>query len=277
MFKLKRINIGHTRILPVLSSMDRLNVEDILPAVRAVLASELVEKQGLNRRRAANALDITPAAITQYLKGVRASQMVKRIAGSRELKTFIAAEASKLANSFRVSGQSVSFTELVDISYQVLILLTGQTSRRPINAKSDKIREWIELLRERLQAEQLAAQRSMGYAMWSQNELVKTLFHQIASDSLRHADICSSLITYLESGGLKSLLEAPDTKELRRIIAEEEKADDPHFLILRNIGDPAVKLLVESVEADERKHLRLLRGLLKIKASKTSSTRKGKN
>lgn len=257
--------------------MDRPDVENILPAVRAVLASQLVEKQGLSRRRAANALDITPAAITQYLKGVRASEMAKRIAGSRELKTFIAAEANKLANSFRVSGQSVGFTELVNISYQVLILLTGQTPPRPINTKSDKISGWIELLRERLQAEQLAAQRSMGYAMWSKNELVKTLFHQIASDSLRHADICSSLITYLENGGSKSLLEAPDTREIRRIIAEEEKADDPHFLILRNIGDPAVKLLVESVEADERKHLRLLKGLLKIEAARTSSTRKGKN
>jgi predicted transcriptional regulator len=55
-------------------------VRYILPAVRAQIARELINKYGLRRSEAAEKMGVTPAAVTQYLKGVRgevASSMVE--------------------------------------------------------------------------------------------------------------------------------------------------------------------------------------------------------
>jgi len=55
-------------------------VRYILPAIRAQIARELVNKYGLMRSEAAKKMGVTPAAVTQYLEGLRgdiASSMVE--------------------------------------------------------------------------------------------------------------------------------------------------------------------------------------------------------
>lgn len=55
-------------------------VQYILPALRVAIAKELIEKHGLRKTEIAEKMDVTPAAITQYLKrsrGETASNVVE--------------------------------------------------------------------------------------------------------------------------------------------------------------------------------------------------------
>jgi hypothetical protein len=55
-------------------------VWDVLPAIRAALAAELV-KQGVSRQEVARLLDTAPSAVSQYLSGTL--PVTSRPAGSR--------------------------------------------------------------------------------------------------------------------------------------------------------------------------------------------------
>ncbi len=247
-------------------------LEHVLPAVRALVVQELVERLGHNRAEAARLLNITPAAVSQYMEGKRGGRLVDRIRRSKRLMLTVSNLADVTSDRGR-KGLAVDFTALIDASYSIMIVLMGERAppqsgqEVPPQVDEGKRRRWITILRKRLSAEQVAAQRTMGLALWTSNDLVKGLFRQIASDSLRHAEIVSSLMTYLQTGGRPSHIETPDAKELEQIIRSEEEADDSAINELREIPDPAVQLLLASVEADERKHLELLRGLLKNKGS----------
>jgi predicted transcriptional regulator len=50
-------------------------VWDVLPAIRAALAAELV-KQGVSRQEVARLLDTAPSAVSQYLSGKRGYRIV---------------------------------------------------------------------------------------------------------------------------------------------------------------------------------------------------------
>lgn len=247
-----------------------IRIEHVLPAVRALIVQELVERLGHNRAEAARMLNITPAAVSQYMDGKRGGHLVEKIRGSKQLMLTIS-ELANLASERRKSGVEMDFTALIDASYRVMTLLIGEEVHPATLAKAEakkqedveKRRRWLAILRKRLAAEQQAAQRNMGLALWTNNDLVKSLFRQIASDSLRHAEIVASLITYIEGESRPSKIESPNLKELKQIIEDEEAADDPAINELKEIRDPAVQLLLDSIEADENKHLVLLKGLFR--------------
>jgi len=247
-----------------------VRLEHVLPAVRALVVHELVKRLGHNQSEAARMLGITPAAVSQYLEGKRGGKLVDRVKRSRQLMLTISNLAETASDRSR-KGLEMDFTALLDSSYRVMSILAGEKLSAPGatergvdegEGKEQRTR-WIGILKRRLASEQQAAQRSMGLALWTDNDLVKGLFRQIASDSLRHAEIVASLITYLEVGGKPSGLGTPNVKELEQILRDEEEADDPSINELKAIRDPAVQLLLDSIEADEKKHVVLLRGLLK--------------
>lgn len=72
-------------------------VRYILPAIRVLIAKELVEKHGLKRVRAAEKMGITPAAVTQYLKKVRGETKVKMVEDSDEAVKIISDLANNIA------------------------------------------------------------------------------------------------------------------------------------------------------------------------------------
>ncbi len=59
-------------------------VKDLLPAVRAVIARDLVEEHGLTQREAARRLDMTQPAISQYKNKLRGRQ-IKKLENSRKV------------------------------------------------------------------------------------------------------------------------------------------------------------------------------------------------
>lgn len=59
-------------------------VNDLLPAVRALLARDLVEEYGLTQREAARRLDMTQPAISQYKNELRGRQ-IKKLENSKSV------------------------------------------------------------------------------------------------------------------------------------------------------------------------------------------------
>lgn len=72
-------------------------VQYVLPALRVLIAKELVEKHGLSRVSAAEKMDLTPAAITQYLKKARGETAVQLVESSDEAVKIISEMANDLA------------------------------------------------------------------------------------------------------------------------------------------------------------------------------------
>lgn len=69
----------------------------ILPALRVLIAKELVEKHGLRRAKAAEKMGITPAAVTQYLEKLRGEKAVKLVESSDEAIEIVSDIANGLA------------------------------------------------------------------------------------------------------------------------------------------------------------------------------------
>lgn len=248
---------------------ERVRFEDLLPAVRSLVAFDLVKRMGLRKNEAARILNLTPSAVSQYMEGKRGGSWVKKIRSSNESILVIRELADRISERHSRAGERGFLTELLDASYQILSIFAGgreavkhavKEGREDIGLDKAKKNRLMEILRSRLQSEQLAAQRSMILAISSKSDIARSLFRQIATDSLRHADIATTLLSYLQ--GEAKTVDVPAPKDIERIIRDEEAADDPAIFELKRVKDPAITLLVESIEADEEKHLKLLKGML---------------
>jgi len=72
-------------------------VQYVLPAIRVLIAKELVKKYGLKRVKVAEKMGVAPAAVTQYLKEVRGETAVKTVESSVAAMEIISKIADGLA------------------------------------------------------------------------------------------------------------------------------------------------------------------------------------
>ncbi|RLI05282.1 hypothetical protein DRO26_02660 [Candidatus Bathyarchaeota archaeon] len=61
-------------------------VKFVIPSIRVVVAKKLVEEYGLSQAETARRLQVTRAAITQYLKGLRGEEEFKFLEKSSKVK-----------------------------------------------------------------------------------------------------------------------------------------------------------------------------------------------
>lgn len=113
-------------------------------------------------------------------------------------------------------------------------------------------------LRRRIAGEQSAVADCMRLAQKSRDELTRAIFRQIASDSLRHAEIVASLETYLDRGVDRTVASGIQRSDIDRLIARERAAEASTDAGLGRRFGGVMGLLWESMEADERKHDALL-------------------
>lgn len=69
----------------------------LLPAMRTLIVRDLVERHGMRRIEASEKMELTPAAITQYLKGKRGMALLEEISRSRRAMELISEIAEALA------------------------------------------------------------------------------------------------------------------------------------------------------------------------------------
>lgn len=88
-------------------------VRYILPAIRVLIARELVEKYGLKRIEVARKMGITPAAVTQYLEEVRGKTATSIVESSEKATGIISQIAEALVkNEVSVHDVMVEICEI---------------------------------------------------------------------------------------------------------------------------------------------------------------------
>jgi predicted transcriptional regulator len=74
-------------------------VRYILPGIRAAIARELVKRYGLGRSGASRRMGVTPAAVTQYLEGLRGETASSIVEGSEEATEMVSQIAEDLVKN----------------------------------------------------------------------------------------------------------------------------------------------------------------------------------
>lgn len=247
--------------------MVQVNIESALTGVRAMLAEELLSR-GYAQKEISRILGITPAAVTLYTRGRRGKELTERIKNLKEASVVIRDLAEQIADRMKRSETIDEFPLILDTAYRIMRQVSeGRAGKGRVRRGDD---EFMQALRNRIEQEQLAAQRNMTLAVATKDEIARMLFRQIATDSMRHADILGSIVNYVERPGARKSTKN-EILQIEAMIREEESATERP--IKMRDGDPAVKLLLSSIDMDEQKHSRLLNGLLKIDRSLTRKPR----
>ena len=225
--------------------------ERMLPLVRATVAKRLLQ-MGFKAKQVSRILNVTPAAVTQYSKGVRG----KRTVEFEHQKQLIDALADKCAQRINANMDPVGTVELLDVAHQILAV-TSRQKAPSAESKDGKTGQFITILKERLQLELEAAQKCLNLANRAREDHTRLLLRMVASDSIRHADIVSQIASWLETGhDLPS--EGPDQELLAEILAIEDNANELSLRKTITTEHRVAQLLLESIDMDEEKHERLI-------------------
>ncbi|MGI0131601.1 MAG: helix-turn-helix domain-containing protein [Thermoplasmata archaeon] len=234
--------------------------------VQALAAREGVEQLGLSSRRVAELLGIAPSAVSQYLSGKRREEGFLRFStddaaraiARKTLERLIRAHEEGRSPVHVVLEEAVALAELTDHPRRTS---PGHAppSSAPVDPRLRQLSRWI---RQRVRAEQVAVTECMRLAQRARDELTRAILRQIASDSLRHAEIVTSLLPYIDRGVTGAFAAGITRKEIEALIEGERRAESQADAGLAHHLQGTMAILVASMEADERKHTELLRGLL---------------
>lgn len=241
--------------------MKKASIEELQRALRVGVAVELVSNMGISKAQAAKMLDLTPSALTQYFNGTRGAKYLEYIRQNRKVEKTIQLLAHGIARDYS-GGRIERINERFLSATLKLNEGGGGIGKMELLApESSESMPWLEALRKRLDEEQHAATECLQFSQNSPDELTRMLFRQIASNSLRHADIVSFLMANMEKRSPFFGSKPPKIRAIEEMIRKEETAGDADIMFLRKKLGPSAALLIESIEADERKHLMLLKGL----------------
>lgn len=223
-----------------------MSLERVLSAVRALVARELVER-GLSVNETARLLGLTPAAVSMYISGKRGREYVEQLERDERIMSLIKSQGEMLYD-MALKGERglVDLTELAKVVLNII-------SQKPPGVELE------EAIRERIRLEQETASRAMAYSYKSKNPLARALFMQIASDSLRHAEILAAILDYI--GGRLKAEELGITAEELEALGEEERSMRESIVELYKLNDPIIRALLLSIELDEQKHYQLVKAI----------------
>jgi uncharacterized protein len=231
---------------------------------QALAAREGVEHLGLSSRRVAELLGLAPSAVSQYLSGKRLELGFLEFSPNERAQA-IARQA--MEGLIEAHGEERRRTRVVLEGAAALSELSGSAGRPgPIDLRRPgappPIRQLTKWLRQRVKAEQVAVTQCMRLAQRAGDELTRTILRQIASDSLRHAEIVASLAPYIERGVSGAYVAGITRREVEALIEAERRAEAQADSEGARHLQGTMAILIASMEADERKHADLLRGLL---------------
>ena len=165
-----------------------------------------------------------------------------------------------------------SISELYDLAFDVISVLEKETVSEDLGSRSlssdrKKLRRLLRTLRERVEVEQRASEDFMRVASNLNNNLLRMIIRMIARDCIKHADLISIAAQIIESEK-EVEIDLIDRQLLSKLLAQEEKyhvhgLDDVRDLI----EHPLLKIIIDYVESDERKHEKTLKSLLEYISS----------
>jgi uncharacterized protein len=241
--------------------------ERLIPTIRAALAKKMAS-EGFSGREIATSLRVTPAAVTQYLKRTRGNKRES----SAGVERLIEPLAEKAIKRTRSGLGPVKTLELLETAHQIMVMNTGRRIIQRSSKQSDRNAS-LDLLRERLQLELSAAEKYLELANKTNDDHTKLLLRMIASDSIRHGDVVSQVISWLEADSERES-ELPGKELLEGMLALEDSAKEASLHASINVDHPVARLLLEWIDMDEAKHGKMLTKILALdKAIRTQNGR----
>ncbi len=223
----------------------------MIPVVRARLALSL-RREGLRVTEIAAALNTTPAAVVQYLKGKRGKLMARTAQMDRTIDALADRVLQRVRSGVR---EGVQMAELMEAADQVIIASRGSRMLEETTQKREK--QVVEVLRQRLELELRASERCLESAVKFDDQYSKLLLRMIAADSMRHADVVSQIISWIELPD-EPTVKVPKREFLDAILQIEDKAGELSLRDAVKISHPVARLLLEWIDADEKKHERII-------------------
>ena len=233
------------------------NVEKILPAVRSLLAKELINNHKVSKADVSKILGISPAAVTQYTKNKRGGY-ADELEKNKEILPIIASLAEHFANKKKEEREMRRNMTIIETSENIIAIINNQG----IKDKKSQSDPKTKILQDRVEAELREARISLNMANKIEDGFGKLLFKGLASDSIRHAEIVSQVIRDQETVG-SFKLDRQLKKYLKQMIEEEENASEQLMTKLVKTSHPAVRALLQSIDQDEMKHKKMLKSLSK--------------
>jgi transcriptional regulator with XRE-family HTH domain len=231
-----------------------------------LVARELVVSFGLPERQAAELLGIAPSAVSQYLSGKRLGTSTGASRAPERERAIARAAAQQIA--VPPGGPGEGLAVVLEAARQLAQnsggpdMAGGVSVRAGDSADPRRERELRRYLHQRIALEQAAVGECMRLAQRSRDELTRAVFRQIASDSLRHAEIVASIQTYLERGLHRAYASGIQREEIVRLIDQEREAEAGLPQSVAPEFGGMLLVLWQSMEADERKHEALLAAML---------------
>jgi predicted transcriptional regulator len=234
------------------------NEDRLIPVIRAALAKRL-SGQGFRVSEIARGLRVTQPAVEQYLKGKRGVGPP----GVKKVDELVEPLAARLASRVRTGG-AIEMAELLETARQVMVMsaVPSQTFG-PMGSPNEGA---MPLLRARLRLELDAAEKYLALSNQTSDDYTKLLFRMIAADSIRHGDVVSQLISWLEKGGSGGG-SIPDEAILKKMVALEDSAGEASLLDHVDVRHPVAQLLLRWIDFDENKHDEMVRGLISLRKS----------
>ena len=229
--------------------------ERLIPIIRARLAERLI-KEGFRPKQVAAALNVTQAAVTQYLKKKRGGDTSSLTSVDRLVDPL----AERLAKRVRSGLGGVETTELVETARQVMVMSRGRSVARGPERRPERDAA-LRTLRERLKLELTAAERYLELSNQTTDDYSKMLLRMIAADSIRHGDVVSQVISWLEAGR-EADVEMPGKEILQSLIELEDSAHESSLSEHVKISHPIARLLFQWIDADEEKHEMVVQKML---------------
>jgi uncharacterized protein len=231
---------------------------------QALAAREGVEHLGLSSRRVAELLGLAPSAVSQYLSGKRLDRGFLEFSTDERAQGIVRQAMERLIEAH---SEDRGRTRVLLEGAAALSELASPGGRpvRPALPRAGAplpVRQLARWLRLRVKAEQVAVTQCMRLAQRAGDELTRTILRQIASDSLRHAEIVASLAPYIERGVSGAYAAGITRREVEALIESERRAEAQADSEAARHLQGTMAILIASMEADERKHAELLRGLL---------------
>lgn len=220
---------------------------EVETSIKAILAKKLVE-YGFTQRTVARALGVSPATITYYVSGCRGDQeLIKLLLSDQKFVKLLESHTIRCAEAIQRGNY-----DMVRASVNDLTLIAQSLLRRGGEGGELEAR-----IRDRIKLEVGTAQRALILAEKTKDPVLKAVFLQIASDSLRHIDILSSIVEYVRSERRISL--DVNVEEIEALAREESEMHDAVERDLSALtGDEIINALLRSIEIDERKHYDLI-------------------
>ena len=234
-----------------------IQLEDIIKAVRIVVCWELTERLDYTKSEAAKILNITPAAISHYSSGKRGTALADRLRSSKKSYKIISSLSDELSEDHR-KGKNIINKRFVDSAEKILPYIEKSD---PIEPNKD-IKAINKILRERLIEEQKSANEISNISVQFRDDVLKQIMTTIEIDSIRHGEIVLSIMNRLNNQENCSFSKS-DIKLIEKLVESEESVDDEKLSEIKSSLDPISRILIEAIESDERKHVDILRKLLK--------------